>query len=1126
MTLGGEDEEREWSESDESNKTEPTPGAGNDDEGREQRVTSDYEDDEYDDWEEEEPEEEEIRSRTRWGRKEAEQASPAEENMSDNGEGPTDRGERGAGIAADPDLRNEAGGKAVTDINTHEEIIKLIRAGASENEWEAMQEKERERIEESDLRWRTMKFVMNQDEHRAIENTPRESEIIDFVPAQEEERSAAKKRRIEEVDEPGVREYVLRRSQRVRKVTHKAKQPEFIKFMRHTTIGSETTRHEKDQPQRRKHTGPLSLMVRWEKKIPTQGDRELRQREEEERTRSGTKGNQYKCRELRHGEGISERMEMMEEHEDSSDGEPVREKSGAKGHRIARRRPSDETLREKEHETAMEIYNPKNTSPRQVRSQFPINIGTIGIRGITNPQSNTPFWSRGRLRPLISTCLRIGQQLMNPFSKPFVPRVIVPARHHAVDQPSPITPEKIYPPHGLVLPWSGVVLVGTSVTGMFKKVLRKDLIQTILTVAGATFVVEDPQTRAKTYHRGQVTITFDGHHKNPDEEVPIPEAKAVDAMWNRIFRPGDTPHPNDKAQTNHPLDNAKGKPSLNGRQVSIRKRARERNKVYLQARQEQIPAAPNPTGRIEKGTEDDPIDVDGWIGRIEEALARMPSSNHSPAHATSQRGQSGDAREYEERLRRCYQAALEVSNENNGVRIIRRRNLHDEQDDDDDDDDDDYDSIIDVESDYDGDGEESDTSVSISSTDSDFSEGDYEELMEILRTPEGANEFFRGPLKIADAEDIDMEEREEGEIDEIIDGGAIEEDEVESGPKMALYTQYIRPQPTDATASPAATETYEDTQKITTSTTEAAEAMLKAIADAPKTIELNKTLITPPPSPTEPYDLPPLESVEASVSSTGWENVEAQDPWMTKTAWDNSIYVTTGQLDEVERQMRELERKLKMYFPENSPHASPQLPLWTTPYTLWTSHADLESQVHFLNGRIDEERKKTEAHAAAFEGYQGEMSEQLDRRFKGLRDAQTMKVQSTEAWVARIEERMARRELQEMMDDEKAKECRQHLAKVQKALDEERKNAREFREAVDYNLTTLRLQLAILGEIAGLPTFITLPAAQPTMNAARRGSQPPSDPRDARREGREREGDERPESYNDSRGQDEVITAP
>ena len=63
----------------------------------------------------------------------------------------------------------------------------------------------------------------------------------------------------------------------------------------------------------------------------------------------------------------------------------------------------------------------------------------------------------------------------------------------------------------------------------------------------------------------------------------------------------------------------------------------------------------------------------------------------------------------------------------------------------------------------------------------------------------------------------------------------------------------------------------------------------------------------------------------------------------------------------------------------------------------------------------------------------------------------------------------------EMVVEERTKECWAAMKTIQDMLEEEKRNAQEVREVVDYQLMTLLLQLTILGKIARLPTFLVLP---------------------------------------------------
>ena len=236
--------------------------------------------------------------------------------------------------------------------------------------------------------------------------------------------------------------------------------------------------------------------------------------------------------------------------------------------------------------------------------------------------------------------------------------------------------------------------------------------------------------------------------------------------------------------------------------------------------------------------------------------------------------------------------------------------------------------------------------------------------------------------------------------------------------------------------------------------------------------------LSPPPTPESTSDsLPGLLSPEA-FKNKGWKPITEypHDPF--KTTWTDPVYATIGQLDEVGRQVSDLERHFDVYLPRslspaevNGFHVQP----WTTPYTTWGAYTNLEGRMDIVEMDLYSVQDKVETYQSGFEAYQEEMVEQLDCRFKGLRDSLNLKIRALEDRFPRIEDRVTRGEVQEVYLNEKLVDVRTRLDKF---LDMFAKDSAYQYQARDAQMTVqiaaLEMQLAVLNEIMGVPTFLSL----------------------------------------------------
>ena len=601
----------------------------------------------------------------------------------------------------------------------------------------------------------------------------------------------------------------------------------------------------------------------------------------------------------------------------------------------------------------------------------------------------------------------------------------------------------------------------------------------VITTAGTTIAIQDPRTQAKTYFRGRAEILFNVQHVNHDRGVPIPDIHAVGALWNDIFRQCHLPlHPAcDEAHTD-PLtlytvyESQGGTAEWVSTPLSMSETRNDSPSNRFQTPKQNL------SDGAGSGSQEDPIDVDTWIATIEAAMNTSPSFNVSRAPVMTACGRSESLRDGGAIRNGQDPKDRMVRNNNYPIRVIRKRNLHDEQG---------------VDARYDADGEASDT-ISISSTESEMSDTEFMEMMEILRTPE-SHQPIPGTFEACDEgmaeepETLSSSSEEELEAGEIRTNGRREDD------RMVMLTQRVP------------SSNFQQCQNLTDSLRiEFQNSVDAAVAQAIANAQQQPLPPTPPATPSPPSSAGMLLPLEQNPSSETWGNSTTPDHLKPKSAWDDPVYVTVGQLDELGRQINNLERQLKRYFPDDSPRDSPQLPLHNTPYVFWTSHADLEHRVYVSNQEIFAHQQKLEAHlmayeshVLAFEGYQQELGEQLDRRFKGLRDSTHLKIRAVEEWVSRMEERVAQGEVKEIVASDRFSEGQKQVNALQEGLNNVAKEMEESRGVVDLHLASVRTQISVLNQIVGIPSALSPPSSSPATRTLRRVSPLARDPRVTRR---------------------------
>ena len=197
--------------------------------------------------------------------------------------------------------------------------------------------------------------------------------------------------------------------------------------------------------------------------------------------------------------------------------------------------------------------------------------------------------------------------------------------------------------------------------------------------------------------------------------------------------------------------------------------------------------------------------------------------------------------------------------------------------------------------------------------------------------------------------------------------------------------------------------------------------------------------------------LPPSPEIAVDV----WEpKYDCFGTSAAKLSWYDPIYATMGHLDEVQCQVSDLQQQLTKV---------PQ-----DPYVTWLSYSILNHQMYDLEDTIREVQECLATHQSVFGAYEEVMEEQLDRWFKGLRDTQERKICGNEEQVVRVEERLTKAEVQDLLLSEKVDGvqawARNHH--VKHGLDN------GWVTAMNFQVTSIETKVAIICKILGVPLVL------------------------------------------------------
>lgn len=656
----------------------------------------------------------------------------------------------------------------------------------------------------------------------------------------------------------------------------------------------------------------------------------------------------------------------------------------------------------------------------------------IGLEELTNPSLYERYWHSGTLRPKTSLFINSAEQSMNVNAQSFYPRN---STHQQCDMANPTTSETLYPPFGLILPWNGVILVRTSVVALTKKVLSQGQQQITATIAGATTVVADPETLKKETYRGRATITFEEYPRDTAAGVPHPNEEALEATWRAIFNPyrpppglaTAPPPPNPRLGT-VPL------PGLGNtnQEVSVRGVRDGRIKKYSPKSRKQNFACTSPIPTIGVGTPKDPIDVDEATAFIEMAIAHANPANppsYSPANSkqktlSSQEGMDAPSEE-----------ALEDMEE--WVSRLERELEEMEEDD--------LPTTQDI----------------ASSVGSSVGDGypSFAELAGAKRPDNPEPPELPYPEDIQHTTDSPMADdfnglKEKGELREGRDyGPAIPDD------RDKLVFLHMKAQKQDESGV---------WQPLLTTAQPGAEPISPLALDGLQTS----------PTPDSLPDLVPISDTTASSRS-----FDGEEPTLTQAIfeetlketpnWKKLVDIMTKEITVVESKIKEVDDLLKAYFPD--PYKIPTTrPPWTAPYATWTVFNALEAVVADQKTFAYNKAKDLEAFHGEFEGYRDGMTEQLDRRFNGLKHSSNAKmdakVDGLEEWIAEV--RNEGRTLGKQLGEDRAKweKTQQLLNLVQIDFGRTIRDSHgSIVSLIGTNTTNLEKQINVICDIIGIP---------------------------------------------------------
>ena len=268
-----------------------------------------------------------------------------------------------------------------------------------------------------------MKFSMQQEDPETAEEPWREGTPSEALPEQGGVQSASsRKSRISEIEGPTTQERVIRRSQRIRRVTYKAEQPEFARFMRRTTTTSESRTHQDELRSRSRRTEPFVLMVRRNRTAtPDVGlvsGGETGEEGGDDRTRN-TESNQYGERGPGYNVMGNGKAGLESKHERASErnwqkAETKKENGQRSSKRLYVRRGSARVG------GLGTMASGHGVSQKEARREVGrIKRNEIGLVELTNLSSLNHYWNSGCLQPHSLLYLETGEKPMHTQPNPF-----------------------------------------------------------------------------------------------------------------------------------------------------------------------------------------------------------------------------------------------------------------------------------------------------------------------------------------------------------------------------------------------------------------------------------------------------------------------------------------------------------------------------------------------------------------------------------------------------------------------------------------------------------------------------------------------------------------------------------
>jgi hypothetical protein len=917
-----------------------------------------------------------------------------------------------------------------TEISTHEEIIRLIRSGGRNTAWETFRDKELDRIEEGNSRWNAMQSQWQEEETLPVDDgigdTGQSPNLSD---KEENPPKTSRKRKAKEEGIPVIEEQVFRRSQRAKRLTYKASQPEYMRLMRKTTMSSERSRYLETADKPRKRRTVVSLMAQATRIQSVSGkdpsDRQKGARIFNDRNRKDD-GKAQQTTNQRKIELMDDATAWVE------NGEHRLSEGNSLGLSIEFDVEGLSNPQDRMNICASDESETEGLWAKGNEEQERIKGRTVRGENLTQLDELDRYWFNGRLRPHTSLYFEPSRMVDLSLHATSVASVPFPVRSPFDEEHgTPTLQQALYPTTGLIAQWPGLVLVGTEVLDVKRRNLPGDRYQTEVRALGATIVGFDPVEKKKFYFTGGVTLLFNGE-KNwyPLHEpfVPRPNPPAMDVLWGGIFHP-------------------QGPSVISTHGNFITPSGVSKYSKYFMGRLTDDDPKNRAVQRVTRGTgtgaPNDPIDVDRWVAALEASGVDADGPTRSSAPAESEISPPGVVPSGPGSERVVDKEAVEeeaVSTEaektvQNGKRVrerVTQQRMGDlprlKQ------------KLASIFEEY-SDSDSESSSVSSSDEDEDMFDLEVEEL---LLPPRPTNPQLVSPtltslstdtrmtyetdltsnLEVLDAGvDRELEEFVLGEGTRAVFHVATDGEREQSYGIPTVPLPSITPDdnvpPLDLNDIAAGRFYWKQRQQERSVPSPPLEPRVPAYpprAPSPNALPLPPyTFEVPPPSPLSatPESLPSLISMAedtASLFPPGWEASLNQGREEVRRAWDNSVYATAEQVNELVRQVNDMEHKIVTHLVEPVSENEP----WKAPYTTWKAHAALGCRVQDLASQLQQVQSLVDTYQAGFEAYQKELGEQLDKRFRGLRDTQGQRIKGTEDWVLRVEDRVMKAEVQSL----------------------------------------------------------------------------------------------------------------